>query len=65
MLHERIMVLVKYVTEVTAGKLPCSKPGLRGSERDDSRSGHQRSRSPEVVVRANGFLAGDGESRVP
>ena len=65
MLHERITVLVKYVTEVIAGNLPCHKPGFRGSERDDSRSGDQRSRRLEVVVRADGFSPGDGEFRVP
>jgi len=65
MLHERIMVLVKYVAEVIAGNLFCNKPGLGGSERNYSRSGDQRSRRLEVVIRANGLPAGDGEPRVP
>ena len=38
MLHERIMVLVKYVTEVIAGNLPCCKPGFRGSEMTQGRA---------------------------
>lgn len=65
MLHERIMVLVKYVTEVVAGKLPRRKFGFGGSERDYSRPGDQRSRRLAVVVRADGIPACDGKSRVP
>lgn len=64
MLHERIMVLVKYVTEVTAGNFPRRGLGFGGSEGDGSRSGDQRSRHLEVVIRANGLPAGDREPRV-
>lgn len=65
MLHERIVMLVKYVTEVIAGKVLRRKLGFDDSERDGRRSSNQRSRHLEVVVRANGIPAGDGESRVP
>lgn len=64
MLHERIVVLVRYVTEVVAGNLPCRELRFGGSERNHSRPGNKRSRRPEVVVCANGFPAGDRESRV-
>jgi hypothetical protein len=33
MLHERILVLVKYVTEVIAGDFPYRELGFGGSER--------------------------------
>ena len=58
MLHERIMVLVKYVTEVIAGNFPCRKPAFFCSERDDPRSGDQGPCRFEVVVRAYGFSTG-------
>lgn len=64
MLHERILVLVKYVMEVVAGDTLCRELGFGGSERNDSRSGNQGSRRLAIVVGANGFPAGDGEPGV-
>ena len=65
MLHERIMVLVKYVTEVIAGKFFYREPGFCRSKETDRRPGYQRSCRVEVAIRADGFLAGDREPRVP
>ena len=65
MLHERIVVLVRYVTEVVAGNLSCCDSEFGDSERNYSRPGDQRPRGLKVVIRVDGFPTGDGESRVP
>ena len=65
MLHERIVVLVRYVTEVVAGNFRRCELWFGGPEGNHSRSSDQRPRRLEVIVRADGFPTGHGEPRVP
>lgn len=65
MLHERIVILVKYVTEVVAGKFSCGRTRSSPSEDDDRRSGDQRSCSIEVPIGADGIPSGDRELGIP